>query len=234
MGAAELKPAVIRAALGVLGLTAVGAVAGLIAPGLGGHTPPHPTLTGSVSDALNILSNNARLLCVPFLLAGVRFADSRPGRVIGDAAMIVLTAVSAVTVGIALGRWRGRLIPYLPHLPLEWAALTAAGAAWLLVRTGHAPTRQLVALGAVTLVLLCAAAVVETWATPHLSERTRRRSIVDARGLDRAGRLMRPRDCAGAASSPTHVFCFSRRREPSAPAIAGPSSTTDPLGGITA
>lgn len=232
MGAAELKPAVIRAALGVLGLTAVGAVAGLIAPGLGGHTPPHPTLTGSVADALSILSNNARLLCVPFLLAGVRFADSRPGRVIGDAAMIVLTAVSAVTVGIALGRWRGRLIPYLPHLPLEWAALTAAGAAWLLVRTGHAPTRQLVALGAVTLVLLCAAAVVETWATPHCAQTTQRHAGRDAQ--DRAGRLMRPRDYAGAALSPRHALCFSGRRGTSAPAIAGLSSTTDPQGGITA
>lgn len=232
MGTPELIRALKQAATVVLGLTAVGVIAAVIAPGLAGSTRPHPTLTGSLADALSILANNLRVLAVPFLLWLLRFADSRVGRLLGDLAVGVMVALSSVTVGIALGRWRARLIPYLPHLPLEWAALTVAVATWLVIRTGHAHATQLMALGSTVAVLLCAAAALETWATPHRqpSPPTRR-----AEGFTPvlAGRLIAPPDCAGAAlsgpaacPSPTAVAALVRRR------IDG-TSTTDPQGGIT-
>ena len=157
MGPAELTRAVKRSTALVLALMTAGAIAAIIAPGLAGSTRPHPTLTGSLSDVLGILANNLRVLAVPFLLWLLRFQDSRVGRMVGDGVMLALAGVSTVTVGIALGRWRTRLIPYLPHLPVEWAALIVAVATWLLIRGGHASGRQLLALGGTVAVLLCAA-----------------------------------------------------------------------------
>ena len=73
-------------------------------------------------------------------------------------------------VGLELGRWQGRLLPYLPQLPLEWAALALAvhgldyrpqrprpDSSALMVRSPALVT------GAADL----AAASLETWATPH-------------------------------------------------------------------
>lgn len=155
------------AAVVVLTLTLTGVTAAILDPGLAGSSRPHPTLTGSLGDWLSILSTNLRVLAVPFLLAALRLPATRAGRTIGDLILATLTALSTLSVGIAIGRWRGRLIPYLPHLPAEWAALTLALAAWLLIRTGHAPVRQLAGLAAVITGLLIAAASLEAWATPH-------------------------------------------------------------------
>ena len=151
----------------VVALTGLGALAGVIDPALAGHVRPHPTLTGTPGQALGILAGNARILAVPFALAILRLPESRLGRTVGDVTIATLTGLSTVNVGIALGRWGDQLIPYLPHLPLEWAALSLTVAAWLLIRNGHAPAGQLAGVAAVIAVLLVAAAGVETFATPH-------------------------------------------------------------------
>lgn len=228
MGSPELTRAFQRAGALIVGLTVLGALAGLLIPGLAGTTRPHPTLTGSLSDALGILANNLRVLAAPFLLWLLRLRDSRVGRTIGDLIMLALAGASAITVGIALGRWRARLIPYLPHLPLEWAALTVATATWLLIRTGGASPRQLLALGSSVAVLVCAAAAVETWTTPHRHASSRDRAGADHRSPHQVGWLMGPCDLAGAHPSATAVPVYASRR------IDGPTSTTDPLGGISA
>lgn len=165
--ASRVRRAAGVAAVVVLALTLAGVAAAILDPGLAGSRRPHPTLTGSLGDWLSILSTNLRVLAVPFLLAMLRFPATRAGRTIGDLIVAALTVLSTLSVGIALGRWRGRLIPYLPHLPAEWAALTLALAAWLLIRTGHAPARQLAGLAVVIAGLVIAAAGLETWATPH-------------------------------------------------------------------
>ena len=76
-------------------------------------------------------------------------------------------AASTIPVGLELGRWQGRLLPYLPQLPLEWAALALAIHAWVIARPGHLTIRELVPLAAVVLALLTCAACLETWATLH-------------------------------------------------------------------
>ena len=155
------------AARGVLALTVLGALLALADPGLAGHTPPHPALDGTITEAVWILQNNLRVLAVPFLLAALRFPESRLGRRGGDVIVAGLVAASTISVGIALGRWGQRLLPYLPQLPLEWAALAIATSAWLTARHGHAHARELAVLGATTAVLLIGAATLETWCTPH-------------------------------------------------------------------
>ena len=114
------------AAAGVLAATAIGVVVGMLDPQLAGSARPHPTLTGSLADAAGILQNNARVLSAPFLLVVLGFPECRLGRGAGDLIVTVLTVASTIPVGLELGRWEGRLLPYLPQLPLEWAALTLA------------------------------------------------------------------------------------------------------------
>jgi hypothetical protein len=162
-----VKTAIYTSILTVLIVTLAGVAAGLIDAHLAGSTRPHPTLTGSLSDWLGILSTNLRALAVPFILAALRFPATRLGRTIGDAVVAALIAFSTLSVGVAIGRWGGRLIVYLPHLPLEWAALSLALAAWLLIRTGRAPRRLLVEFAVAIVVLLVGAASLETWATPQ-------------------------------------------------------------------
>jgi hypothetical protein len=151
----------------VIGLTALGVGLALVDPGLAGSTRPHPTLTGSLGDAAGILQNNARVLAAPFLLVVLDFPHNRLGRRAGDLIVAALTAASAIPVGIELGRWQGRLLPYLPQLPLEWAALAVAVHVWISGRSGRGPTHRLMVLAVLTLALLIAAASLETWATPH-------------------------------------------------------------------
>ena len=82
-----------------------------------------------------------------------------------------MLGANALRAGLALGRWHTRLIPYVPQLPLEWLAAALAGAAWLALRTG-ARRQTAIAYLAAVLVLVTAAAAVETIATPHAHART--------------------------------------------------------------
>ena len=82
-----------------------------------------------------------------------------------------MLGANALRVGLALGRWHTRLIPYVPQLPLEWLAAALAGAAWLALRTG-ARRQTAIAYLAAVLVVVTAAAAVETIATPHAHART--------------------------------------------------------------
>jgi hypothetical protein len=167
MVTADMTRALRIGAVEVVGLTVAGAIAAVIDPGLGSSTRPHPTITPGFSAALSIWQSNLRVLAVPFILAALRFADTRPGRTVGDVIIAALTAYSTLAVGLAIGRWRWALAQYLPHLPFEWAALSLAIAAWLLARKHAVDWPGLAGLGGAIVVLLIAAAVLETWATPH-------------------------------------------------------------------
>lgn len=156
-----------RAGAAVWGLTAVATLLGAIVPPLAPSGRPHPTLHGTLGDALSILANNARVLAVPFLLVLLGFPRSRVGRGAGDLILMALTAASTIPVGLELGRWQGRLLAYLPQLPLEWTALTLAIDTWVIARKGHVTVRRLAPWAAVTLALLIAAASLETWCAPH-------------------------------------------------------------------
>jgi hypothetical protein len=218
------------AAGAVIALTAAGAAAAAIDPGLAATTAPHPTLTGSLDDALGILQNNVRVLAVPYLLWLVGFPHSRVGRHAGDLLMVALLAGSGLPVGVELGRWRARLLPYVPQLPVEWAALAVAITAWLLIRTGAAEYRHIWVLAGVTAALLVLAAGLETWATPHRAPAGttiggRQAETVAIPGLWVPGGCFRPGFCAGPAVSlqgrTLPSPCSARFRSPSGPALTG-------------
>jgi hypothetical protein len=168
MGTPGLTPRHLTRAAGVVvGTTLLGGLLAVIDPTAAGRTAPHPALAGTSGEALSTLANNTAALAVPYVMWALGMPRRRLSRRLGDLVIAVVTGQSAVPVGIAMAHWRMRLLPYIPQLPLEWAALTIAVGAWLGARDGRAAGQGLTVLAAISLVLLTAAAGLETWATPH-------------------------------------------------------------------
>jgi hypothetical protein len=147
-------------------LTAFGALLAQLEPGLAPSTHPHPTLHGTLGELASVVANNLRVLAAPFLLAVFRWPSGRLTRRLGDLLIAALIAENTIAVGLALGRWGERLLPYVPQLPLEWTALGIAGAAWLSARNGGCG-RVLAVYALATLALTISAAAVEVELTPH-------------------------------------------------------------------
>jgi hypothetical protein len=147
-------------------LTGAGALIGAALPALVPAGRPHPSLHGTLSDLAAIAATNARTLSAPFLLALLGFPAHRSSRRLGDLLLGVLLAGNALRVGAALVRWRGRLLPYVPQLPVEWLAVAVAAAAWLTLRGDGRRDTALAYLAAV-LTLVVSAAAIETTCTPH-------------------------------------------------------------------
>jgi hypothetical protein len=239
-------PQLTAAAVVVGGLTGLGIGLALLWPHLGGRVAPHAALDGNFSDALAILANNLRVVAVPFGVALLGLARTRTGRTIGELTVIAVASVNAVPVGLALGRWQGRLVPYVPQLPLEWAALATSLTAWLQARTGTLTGRQISLLAASTVFALAAAAAVETWCTPHRHPRNHPEhgqsasdgtSDLTACGMS-GGLTVGPeyapaaaRSLQGRALPSPHCVRF---RSAATPALTGLTSThRPPQGGIT-
>ena len=86
------------------------------------------------------------------MLALLGLARSRPAAASATSWSSRSPPRNTIPVGLALGRWQGRLLPYVPQLPLEWAALATALTAWLHAPAGVSNPRQLAVLAGVTVV----------------------------------------------------------------------------------
>ena len=126
--------------------------------------PPHPVLAGNAGEVLDVLATNLPALCVPLLLAATLAGQGRGWRLLGDLITAAIMVANAALVGAALGSWGERLVPYLPHLPLELAALSCSCAGWWSRREHPRPVWRL-ALCVLSLAVL--SALVEVYATPH-------------------------------------------------------------------
>ena len=116
------------------------------------------------SEAARIALHNARiaggtLLCaaiIPLLKARARQAVER--------VLATLLAISAIAVGVTVGAYGTRAMAALiPHLPLEFAALSLTGGAYLQACQRAQRPRELAATAAATAALLIVAAVLETY-----------------------------------------------------------------------
>ncbi|MGI9097115.1 MAG: hypothetical protein ACR2H2_01240 [Solirubrobacteraceae bacterium] len=153
-----------------LGLTAAGVVLGLLVPALAPGDTPHATLHGSVGEAAGILLHNLRVLAAPVILAAAHWSEQRATRLVGDVIVAAIVVSSPLVVGVAVGRHGEMLLRFLPHVPLEWAALSIAIATSLTSRTGHRLTgRALAAYGIAVVAAASVAATVETVAVPHVA-----------------------------------------------------------------
>jgi hypothetical protein len=147
-------------------LTAAGVLLAVLLPGLAPSTRPRATLHGTLGELASVIANNLRVLAAPFLLAVFRWPSGRLTRRLGDLLISALIAQNTLSAGLALGRWGGRLLPYVPQLPLEWTALGIVGAAWMNARDGGR-RHELAAYALATLALTITAAAVEVELTPH-------------------------------------------------------------------
>jgi hypothetical protein len=156
----------------LIAATAIGVAVELADHGVAGSAPPHPTLHPSLQAIGSILATNVRVLAAPFLLIAFRFHTSTPARIAGDLLLSTILAANALRVGVALARWQTRLLPYLPHVPLEYSAAAVAATAWLSARRcgGRHQPQLMPATGlyaAVAAASRNAAAIVEVLLTPH-------------------------------------------------------------------
>ena len=149
--------------------TALGAATAAAWPTLGPASRPHATLHPSLDAIASILLNNLRVLAAPFILAAARFGATRTGRLAGDPIVATILVGNAVAVGLALGRWRGALIPFVPQLPIEYLAAGTAATTWIdaRYRNGTLPALRIASGAAATIGLAAAAAAIEVLLTPH-------------------------------------------------------------------
>ena len=150
----------------LLVLAALAAVAAPAAARRLWASPPHPVLAGKPGEVLEVLAANLPPLAVPLLLAVSLAGHGRAWRSLGDLITAAVMIANAATVGAALGAWGTRLLPYLPHLPLELAALACSCAAWWSRRTEPRPLARLPLL---VLSLAVLAALLEVYTTPHVA-----------------------------------------------------------------
>ena len=149
-------------------LTALAVLAALADSTLGSSKRPQPTLHPTITTVIGVALSNARVLTPPFLFSLFRFGGARTTRAIADLVVAAPLVVVAVTVGATLGRWGGRLVPYVPQLPVEYLAAAAAAGVWVTSgRAGRAKARELARQAAVVLALILIAAAIEVLATPH-------------------------------------------------------------------
>jgi hypothetical protein len=169
-GERRLSP-LATAAVIVSALTGAGILLGAIDPAFAPGGAPHPTLHGSAGEALSILAANLRVLAPPFVLAAFGVHHSRSGRRFGDLLIATVVMLNTLHVGLAIGHFGIRLLPYLPHLPLESLALALSLASWLELRTPPVSRRTVARNALIVLAVTTAAAGSETLLTPHLPDR---------------------------------------------------------------
>jgi hypothetical protein len=122
---------------------------------------------GTATIAALTLTNNAREAVIPFLFAVLRVGTRRWPIVVGNVVIAACFTADVALGGLALGTDGMRALPFLPQWPLEWAGLALALTAWRRTRTGRRDPLELALLAIATAVLLCVAALLETYAVPQ-------------------------------------------------------------------
>jgi hypothetical protein len=122
---------------------------------------------GSASMAALIAANNVRAAAVPLFFAVLKIGTRRWLVIVGDVVVGASLAVNVAIGGLALGAYGLGLLRYLPHWPLEWGGLALALAGWRRARRGQRDPCELALLAIGAAILLCLAALLETYAVPQ-------------------------------------------------------------------
>lgn len=119
---------------------------------------------GTWAEAGTYFAANLRVVAALFLAAVAR-AHGAPGLLL-DAVVTLTTLGNAGMVGVAIGAYGFPALPWLVHLPLEWAALGVVLSAYGCARQCQLSPRALAMAAVAATALLLGAAATETWATP--------------------------------------------------------------------
>jgi hypothetical protein len=119
----------------------------------------------SPSEAARIALHNARIAGGTLLCAAIVPLLNARARQAVDRVLATLLAISAIAVGITVGAYGTRAVAALmAHLPVEFAALSLTGGAYLQACQQALRVRELAATAAATAALLIVAAAIETYA----------------------------------------------------------------------
>ncbi len=134
----------------------------------GGPVRPFPLASpGTPGMAAFIAANNVREAAIPLMFATLKFGRRNWPVVLGDVVIGASLAVNVALGGLALGSYGMGLLHYLPQWPLEWGGLALALTGWRRARRGRRDPFELVLLALAAAILLCLAALIETYAVPQ-------------------------------------------------------------------
>lgn len=122
--------------------------------------------SGAVDQIVALVMHNAGIACWPLLLGSLISPRGRFAA-LGDITVAASLALNALLVGVALGAYGQTIVPYLPHLPFEWAALALGSSGWWTQRTVSLAPHQIALIATVACTLLLFAAALEVLAVPH-------------------------------------------------------------------
>jgi hypothetical protein len=134
---------------------------------VGATLDPQRNPPPSIGHVLLLLAHNLPLASWPLLLGVVGAHRRHLARQAADMLVAAVFTVNVLTVGVGLGVYGLPLLPYIPQVPLEWAALALGASAWLMQRRDPLTVRQGAALFALIAGVLLCAATLETVAVPH-------------------------------------------------------------------
>jgi hypothetical protein len=122
---------------------------------------------GSVAMAGLVAANNLRVAALPLLLAALSNGQRRWLSVFGDLVVSASLTVNVSLGGLALGAYGPHLLRYLPQWPLEWGGLALALTGWRRARRDQRDACELFLLAIGAALLICLAALLETYAVPQ-------------------------------------------------------------------
>lgn len=120
-----------------------------------------------LAHVLALAAHNIPIASWPLLLGVLGAHRHRLARHLADGLLSACILANTLPVGVALGAYGSALLPYLPQLPVEWAALALGAGGWLVQRRRALTAREGALCTALIACLLLLAAVLETVAVPH-------------------------------------------------------------------
>lgn len=126
------------------------------------HTVP------SIGAAADLFAHNLLAAGWPLVFVLLQLHRAAWQREFGTLLLGGFLIVNASFVGAASGVAGDALVPYVVHLPVEWAALAVSATAWLVACKRPLSRTALAVLVVAFVSLLAAAAMLETYAVPHL------------------------------------------------------------------
>jgi hypothetical protein len=114
-----------------------------------------------------VAAHNIPIASWPLLLGVLGAHHHRLATHIADGVLLACIIVNTLPVGAALGAYGGAVLPYLPHLPLEWGGLALGASAWLVQRRQALTVSEGIGLFLLIACVLLCAAVLESVGVPH-------------------------------------------------------------------
>jgi hypothetical protein len=158
--------------LGALAAAALVTLVGrpLVLPGrrvLGATLSAQANPPPQLGHILVLAAHNIPIFSWPLLLGVLGAHHRRLATHVADGVVVAAIFVNTAQVGVGLGAYGWALLPYLPQVPLEWAAAALGASGWLVQRRAALTVREGLGLFALIAGVLVCAAIVETVAVPH-------------------------------------------------------------------